>query len=98
MCYEKFPAEFNLALHSAQLRSHTKRVLIRVQEKNIKLSSSLFNLKVPNGRGGSASGRAMAFCPSRPGSNPGTNFGFFGSDCHSILAGRWAFSIKEVIE
>ena len=29
------------------------------------------------GRGGGASGRAMAFCPSRPGSNPGLDFGFF---------------------
>ena len=53
---------------------------------------------VSQGRGGSASGRAMAFCPSGPGANPGTNFGFFGSDCHSILAGCWAFSVNEVID
>ena len=30
--------------------------------------------------------------------NPGTNFGFFGSDCRSILAGHWAFSVNEVID
>ena len=28
--------------------------------------------------GGGASGRAMAFCPSEPGSNPGTDLAFFG--------------------
>ena len=28
----------------------------------------------------------------------GTNFGFFGSDCRSILAGHWALSVNEVID
>ena len=51
-----------------------------------------------SGRGGSASGRAMASCPSGPGSNPGSTMAFFGSDCPSILAGRWAFSINEVLD
>ena len=53
---------------------------------------------MPYGCGGSASGRAMAFCPSGPGSNPGLTMAFFGSDCPSILAGRWAFSINEVLD
>ena len=38
--------------------------------------TSLCLTKIP-GSGGGASGRAMALCPSRPGSNPGTNLGFF---------------------
>ena len=29
------------------------------------------------GSGGGTSGRAMAFCLGRPGSNPGSEFGFF---------------------
>ena len=40
------------------------------------------------GRGGSASGRAMAICPSGPGSNPRTNFGFFLM--RLSLYSRWA--------
>ena len=46
------------------------------------------------GRGGGASGRAVAFCPSEPGSNPGTDLAFSGSELFtgSILAGRRAFS------
>ena len=31
------------------------------------------------GSGGGASGRAMAFCPSEPGLNPGTDLAFFGN-------------------
>ena len=38
-----------------------------------------------------ASGRAVAFCPSRLGSNPRTDFFLVQSCCESILAGRWAF-------
>ena len=29
------------------------------------------------GSGGGANGRAIAFCPSQPGSNPGTDLAFF---------------------
>ena len=44
--------------------------------------------------GGSTSGRAMAFCQGRPGSNPGTDLGFFSVQncCQSILTGCQAFS------
>ena len=56
------------------------------------------------GSGGGASGRAMAFCPSGPGSNPGgapgSNLGFNNFRCRqSILAERRAFflSIKLVL-
>ena len=51
------------------------------------------------GSGGGASGRAMAFCPSEPGSNPWTNFAFFGRML-SIYS-RWALGYilrKQVIE
>ena len=46
------------------------------------------------GSGGGTSGRAMAFCLGRPGSNPGSDFGFFSVQncCQSILTGCWAFS------
>ena len=46
------------------------------------------------GNGGGTSGRAMAFCLGRPGSNPGSDFGFFSVQncCQSILTGCWAFS------
>ena len=46
------------------------------------------------GSGGGTSGRGMAFCLGRPGSNPGTDFGFFSSQncCQSVLTGCWAFS------
>ena len=41
------------------------------------------------GNGGGASGRAMAFCPSGPGSNPGgslgLNLGFFISDVVNLF-------------
>ena len=46
-----------------------------------------------SGRGGSASGRVTDFCPSGPGSNPGSTLGFFGQTI-SILPGRRAFSIR----
>ena len=40
--------------------------------------SFLNNVSLSLGRGGGASGRAVAFCPSRPGSIPGTDLlGFF---------------------
>ena len=42
------------------------------------------------GRGGGASGRAMAFCPSGLGSNPrgawGSNLGFFVSDVINLFS------------
>ena len=42
------------------------------------------------GSGGGASGRAMAFCPYRPGSNLGTDSAFLAQNCClSILTGRW---------
>ena len=41
------------------------------------------------GRGGGASGRAVAFCPSRPGLIPGTDLAFFGSELLLIYS-RWA--------
>ena len=55
---------------------------------------SKINLSPKMGRGGGASGRAVAFCPSEPGSNPGTDLAFSGSELFtgSILAGRRAFS------
>ena len=43
------------------------------------------------GRGGSASGRVTDFCPSGPGSNPGSTLGFFGQIV-STLSGPWALS------
>ena len=36
-------------------------------------------LHFKSGSGGGASGRAMALCPSEPGSNPGTDLAFFGN-------------------
>ena len=45
------------------------------------------------GSGGSASGRVSDFCLSGPGSIPGSTLAFFGQTV-SILAGRWAFSIR----
>ena len=50
------------------------------------------------GRGGGASGRAAAFCPSEPGSNPGTGLAFFRECCQSILTGRQAISKEWVIK
>ena len=46
------------------------------------------------GSGGGTSGRALAFCLGRPGSNPRTDFGFFSGQnyCLSILTGCPAFS------
>ena len=41
------------------------------------------------GRGGGARVRALAFCPSRPGSTPGTDLAFFGSELLLIYS-RWA--------
>ena len=41
------------------------------------------------GRGGGASGRAVAFCLSKPGLNPGTDLAFFGSELLQIYF-RWA--------
>ena len=42
------------------------------------------------GRGGGASGRAMAFCPSglglNPGGAPGLNHGFFVSDVVNLIS------------
>ena len=49
------------------------------------------------GSGGGARGIAMAFCPSKPGSNPGTDLAFFGNAIN--LAGRRAISKRrQVIE
>ena len=39
-----------------------------------------------DGSGGGTSGRAMAFCLGRPGSNPGLDFGFFSSELLSIYS------------
>ena len=39
------------------------------------------------GSGGGASGRAMAYCPSKPGSNPGTDLAFFGNAINLFLLG-----------
>ena len=36
-----------------------------------------FNISGLGGSGGGTSGRAMAFCLGRPGSYPGSDFGFF---------------------
>ena len=45
------------------------------------------------GSGGGTSGRAMAFCLGRLGSNPGSDFGFFSvkSCCQSFITGCWFF-------
>ena len=56
-------------------------------------------LKYKMGRGGGSSGRAMAFCPSGPGSNPGgaagSNLGFFVSDVVNLfLLGVGHFSYQ----
>ena len=56
----------------------------------------LFLLPFKNlGRGGGASGRAVAFCLSEPGSNPGMDLGLallVQKSCESFLAGRLFFS------
>ena len=51
---------------------------------------------VLSGSGGGTSGRAMAFCLGRLGSNPGLDFGFFlvQNCCQSILTRCRAFSIN----
>ena len=48
------------------------------------------------GHGGSASSRATDLCLSGPGSNPGSTLSFFRlfTESDSILAERWAFSIR----
>ena len=53
-----------------------------------------------SGCGGGSSGRAVAFCPGKPGSNPGTDLACFGSQLRfkSFLAGCWAFSKERGIE
>ena len=53
-----------------------------ISRKNVKLAKTTYlmisNVVIKSGRGGGASGRAVAFCPSRPGSIPGTDLlGFF---------------------
>ena len=60
----------------------------------LQTSKAIITQKKILGRGGGASGRAVAFCPSEPGSNPGTDLAFSGSELFtgSILAGRRAFS------
>ena len=45
------------------------------------------------GRGCCGSSRAMAFCPSRPGSNPGSSCGSSNEYSHSILARCLSFLI-----
>ena len=51
------------------------------------------------GHGGSARGRAMAFCPSWPGSKPGTNFGLFSDYIATQFSlGVGLFFINEVID
>ena len=53
----------------------------------------LINVCMKKGCGGGASGWAVAFCPSRLGSNPGTDKAISVQNyCESILAGHWAFS------
>ena len=51
--------------------------------------SFLNNVSFSLGRGGGASGRAVAFCPSRPGLIPGTDLAFFGTELQLIYS-RWA--------
>ena len=51
------------------------------------------------GHGGGASGRAVAFCPNKLGSNPRMDLAFLVQNCcESILAERWAFSKVPGIE
>ena len=49
------------------------------------------------GSGGGASGRAMAFCPSRPGLNPGKDFGFFSSELQSIGVGLFLIPCNRML-
>ena len=44
------------------------------------------------GSGGGAGGKAMAFCPSEPGSNPRMDMAFLEECYQSIFAGLWAIS------
>ena len=55
------------------------------------------------GRGGGASGRVMAFCPSGPGSNPGgapgSNLGFFDSDAVNLFllgVGHFSYQLRYI--
>ena len=50
----------------------------------------LLQFKIP-GSGCGASGRAMAFCPSKPGSNPGTDLAFFGNAINLFSLGVGLF-------
>ena len=52
-----------------------------------------FNNQNTLGSGGDTSGRAMAFCQWRPGSNPGTNLGFlkFRNAVNPFSQGVWLF-------
>ena len=47
----------------------------------------LYLICVLPGNGGGASGRAMAFCPSEPVSNPRTELAFFGNAINLFLLG-----------
>ena len=51
-----------------------------------------------SGRGGSASGRATDFCPSRPGSNPRLTLGFFWQNLSLFLLGVRLFLLEWIIE
>ena len=50
-----------------------------------------------HGSGGGASGRATAFCPSRPGMNPGKDFGFFSSELQSIGLGLFLMMCTRMV-
>ena len=60
--------------------------------------ASVINLQLLHpGSGGGSSGRAMVFCPFRPGSNPRMDLAFLAQNCClSILTGRWAFTKNEL--
>ena len=50
------------------------------------------------GSGGGASGRAMAFCPSELGSNPGMDLAFFGNAINLFSLGVGQFLKERVIK
>ena len=62
--------------------AHDKTFQISSTDQSIKtFGKCILNRRV--GSGGGTSGRAMAFCPSKPGSNPRMDLAFFGNAIYS---------------
>ena len=66
-------------------------MLIAAEALYVPRDQVIKGLLFEGGSGGGTSGRAMAFCLGRQGSNPGMDLGFFHQNfCQSILTG-WGF-------